>query len=130
MQKTLLLMLGAILLTGAGCSVQRLNLNSEATIAQDLPKGLTLFVGQGCPRCEIVESHLKTNYKNTLVETKEVFNDGENAALLIKVIKECGLAIDKSGVPLLWDGQQCHEGDDQILKYLDNRMEPITNEPR
>jgi glutaredoxin len=110
------ILLAAILmaLLGVGC-----NRNEQPTAATDLPKDqMILFVGQDCPHCEIVKNKLKSDYPKLPIMIKEVYNDGQNAALLIKAIKTCGLSFDTAGVPLLWDGKACHEGDGSILQYL------------
>lgn len=102
-------------LLGVGCN----RLSQAPVTSPDLPKDkMILFTGVGCPHCEVVENKLNSDYQNIPIEVKEVFKNGQNAALLIKALRACGKPLDSSGVPLLWDGSGCHEGDDNILKFL------------
>lgn len=117
-------LLGLCLLIGAGCNAQSLKIGSNTSSTATLPADkILLFVGQGCSHCQAVEDRLKTDYRNISVETKEVFKDKANAALLIQAIKVCGLPLESTGVPLLWDGQRCHAGDERALRYLKDYKE-------
>ncbi|MHB8830524.1 MAG: hypothetical protein ACYC44_00145 [Patescibacteria group bacterium] len=117
------LMLIAVLLLGAGCNGLQLNKakTTKAPSVSDLPQGqITIFVGQDCPHCKTVDNWVKQKKadQRLLIVFKEIFNDRANAALMIDAAKRCNIPLEIAGVPLLWDGQQCRNTDEQILKYL------------
>jgi len=123
MKSTYAAMLIVMLFLGAGCRGLQLN-NAKTTktpTVSDLPKGqITIFVGQDCPHCKAVENWVKQKKagQKLPIVFKEIFNDRVNAALMIDAAKHCSIPLEIAGVPLLWDGQQCRNTDEQILKYL------------
>lgn len=122
-----------MLFLGAGCSGFKLNANptEKAPIISDLPNGqITIFVGQGCPHCNTVKNWVKEKKADQKLPIvfKEIFNDRLNAALMIDAAKHCNIPLEIAGVPLLWDGQQCRNTDEQILKYLGERVgKPVSS---
>jgi glutaredoxin len=139
MKKAVLAIALLTLLTGAGCDAARLKLNPPGATstprsfqAPTPGKGqIMIYVGEGCPHCIIVESKVKNAMidKKLPISFKEVFNDQDNAAELLGVAKSCGLPTAQLGVPVLWDGVSCYQGDQDILDYLDKRMKAYANEP-
>jgi len=89
-----------------------------------------LFIGTGCPHCEIVEKFIKDNAVDTKMtfETREVFFNRDNADLMKKRADACAIVTDQLGVPLFWDGSKCYGGDVDIIKYFRDRFTiPETN---
>ncbi len=87
-----------------------------------LPTGpVTVYVGQGCPHCVRVEARaLETGMdKKIPVIFKEVFNDQDNAEEFMGIAKQCGLDVNNLGVPVMWDGAKCTEGEPDIIKFID-----------
>jgi glutaredoxin len=84
--------------------------------------GIILFYGNGCSHCENVDKFIKeNNIEDKIKFTKlEVFNNKENADILIEKANACGLPTDKIGVPFLWDGKNCISGDVDIIKFFEN----------
>jgi len=85
---------------------------------------ITLFYGDGCPHCAIVEDYIKNNnIKQKLsFEEKEVYYNQNNAKELEAKAKICGLATDSIGVPFLWDGLKCYVGDRDIIDFLNQKI--------
>ena len=84
--------------------------------------GTILFYGNGCSHCENVDKFIKeNNVEDKIKFTKlEVFNNKENANILVEKANACGLPTDKIGVPFLWDGNNCISGDVDIIKFFQN----------
>ncbi len=90
-----------------------------------IPKDAILFVGEGCPHCKIVEDFISANGVDKKVQfsTKEVWHDQDNALLMTKIWKQCGLSTqDGMGVPLYWDGTQCFNGQEEIINYFKTKI--------
>jgi len=85
---------------------------------------ITLFYGDGCPHCAIVEDYIKNNnIKERLsFEEKEVYYNQNNAKELEAKAKICGLATDSIGVPFLWDGLKCYVGYQDIINFLNQKI--------
>lgn len=90
-----------------------------------IPKEAILFVGEGCSHCKIVEDFIAANGVNKKVQfsTKEVWHDQDNALLMTKIWKQCGLSTqDGMGVPLYWDGTRCYRGQDEIMNFFKTKI--------
>ena len=85
---------------------------------------IVLFYGDGCPHCAIVEDYIKNNnIKERLsFEEKEVYYNQNNAKELEAKAKICGLATDSIGVPFLWDGLKCYVGYQDIINFLNQKI--------
>ena len=81
---------------------------------------ITLFYGDGCPHCKIVEDYIKQYQitgKISFVQ-KEVYSNQANATELGAKAKICGLPANSIGVPLLFDGEKCFIGDQDIINFF------------
>lgn len=88
----------------------------------------TLFWGEGCPHCKLVEEYINENKVESKVKIayKEVYFNKTNQKLLEETFKKCP-EIDTSrgmGVPLGFSksDQKCQYGDQPIITWLKNRM--------
>ena len=79
---------------------------------------LTLFYGEGCPHCAIVETYLKENPLKFNLKQKEIYYNEANQKELAFRAKACGLKDDKIGIPFLWTGSNCIIGDQPIINYF------------
>lgn len=85
------------------------------------PTEMTIFVADGCPHCLEVEKYIDENDLRTklpLLAFKEVSKDQNNAREFVARAKECGLNTNRLGVPVLYDGHDCYEGNEEIIYYL------------
>ncbi|MFA6171406.1 MAG: hypothetical protein WC715_03085 [Patescibacteria group bacterium] len=84
---------------------------------------LILYYGSTCPHCKNVEDFIANNKIDEKIKIirKEVFENKANNAELGEKAVDCGLAIDKVGVPFLWDNGRCFEGDQPIIDYLSKK---------
>jgi hypothetical protein len=91
-----------------------------------MPPGTIFFYGDGCSHCKNVEDYMIANKVEEKVTfgKKEVFNNQDNAKLLGKAAKFCGLPTDKVGVPFLWDGQnqKCLMGEVDIINFFSEKI--------
>lgn len=87
--------------------------------------GIILFYGDGCPHCAIVENYLKENNIESKIEfeKKEVYNNKDNANLLAKIAKQCGIKENELGVPFLWTGSECKIGDEDIINFFKEKVQ-------
>ena len=88
---------------------------------------IIFFYGEGCPHCANVEKFFKENEIENKIqfEEKEVYNDKNNAKLLILAAKrKCNLNENEIGVPFLWDGgnSKCTVGDQPIIDYFKEKV--------
>lgn len=85
---------------------------------------IILFYGDGCPHCEIVEDFIKQNKVEEKVKFTrlEVFNNKDNAKILADRAKSCGLNTDQIGVPFLWNGETCIIGDQDAIKFFQEKI--------
>jgi glutaredoxin len=80
---------------------------------------LTLYYSESCPHCVNVESFLKENTLPIMIIKKEVQKNAANASELAKRVQSCGIPTDQGvGIPFLWDGKQCIQGDTDIIRFL------------
>jgi len=88
--------------------------------------GIILFYGDDCSHCKIVEDFLTANKVEEKVKiTKlEVFNNKDNAQVLLERAQACGLPTDQVGVPFLWDGKTCLIGDPDVIKFFQDKINP------
>lgn len=91
-----------------------------------IPKDAVLFIGEGCPHCKIVEDFVIANGVDKKVQftTKEVWHNQDNALLMTKIWKQCGLSTKDGGmgVPLYWDGSSCYSGQEEIISYFKTKI--------
>lgn len=78
--------------------------------------GLTLYYGDTCPHCKIVEEYVAINQLK--LNSKEVYNNEANANEMVERAKGCGLDTTSIGVPFLWTGHSCLIGDQPIIDFL------------
>jgi len=85
---------------------------------------IILFYGISCPHCAIVEDYIKNNnIKERLsFEEKEVYYNRKNADDLVAKEKICGIPTDYIRVPFLWDGLKCYVGDQDIINFLNQKI--------
>jgi glutaredoxin len=85
---------------------------------------ITLFYGDGCPHCAIVEDYIKNNnIKERLsFKEKEVYYNQNNANDLAQKAQTCGISTNSIGVPFLWDGSKCYVGDQDIINFLNQKI--------
>lgn len=82
---------------------------------------MILFFGDTCPHCKTVENYINENgvREKLSFQELEVYNNANNASLLGKKARQCGLdTSDGVGVPFFFDGQNCFQGDEQIIEFF------------
>lgn len=88
--------------------------------ATTLPTDMILYWGEGCPHCANVEAFIEANDVEQQVSftRKEVYNNKRNAIEMGKLGKQCGIKTEGMGVPFLWTGSQCLQGETDIINFF------------
>lgn len=84
-----------------------------------------LFYSTSCPHCQVVEKYISENQLRDKFKFSELEVSGseKNTNKLIEKSKQCGLDINRGiGVPLLFDGQTCYQGDTDIINYFSTQL--------
>lgn len=80
------------------------------------------FYGDTCPHCKNVEAFFQnastTLFAKVQFQQMEVYNNADNAAIMVCAARKCGLKGDSLSVPMFWDGQNCVIGDQPIISFL------------
>jgi hypothetical protein len=86
------------------------------------PAGIILFYGDGCSHCKIVDDFISQNKIEEKVKfvRLEVFNNKDNANVLLQKATDCKIDQNNIGVPFLWDGKNCLVGDQAIINFFTN----------
>ena len=82
---------------------------------------MILFFGDTCPHCKNVDEYINQNGIREKIKFQEleVYNNKNNAALLVQKAKQCGLDTSSGiGVPFFFDGEKCIQGDQPIIDFL------------
>lgn len=89
------------------------------------PEGIILFYGDGCPHCGNVEAYIKEHKltEKLTFDQLEIFNNKDNSNLFTEKAAICQIPQERLGVPLLWDGAKCYEGDQDIIKFFKDKLD-------
>jgi len=91
-------------------------------VVNPLPSNYEYFWGEGCPHCANVTEFLDSweNADKVEVNKKEVYEDKENAALLLSRAQSCNLPNNQIGVPFLFTPEgKCFIGDTPIISFFE-----------
>jgi glutaredoxin len=112
--KTLIIILAIIVVLGGLSVLGRFTNKSE----------MILFFGDTCPHCKNVDKYLEDNGIRNKVKFQEleVYQNKANAELLTAIAKKCNLDTTGGvGVPFLYDGSKCIQGDQPIIDFFKNK---------
>lgn len=82
---------------------------------------IILYVGKGCPHCDLVEKFIKES--NILIETKDIYQSKKNLEDLRNKAFQCGLLKSHLGIPFLWFKGECLMGDQEIISFFQKFQE-------
>lgn len=84
------------------------------------PEGIILFYGEDCSHCKIVDDFISQNKIEDKVKFTrlEVFNNKDNAGILLQKAGICKIDQNNIGVPFLWDGTNCLVGDEDVISFF------------
>jgi glutaredoxin len=85
---------------------------------------IIFFYGDLCPHCKVVEKYFDENKVTEKIQfsQREIYRDEANSALMIEKAKKCGLDEKTLGVPFLWAEGKCLLGDEDVIKYFENKL--------
>jgi glutaredoxin len=84
-----------------------------------------LFYGRECPHCQIVEDFIsKNNVKDKVQFSQaEIFHNQKNSEIFVEKEKACGVTDgNKMGVPFLVADGKCYSGQEDVIKYFQDKM--------
>ncbi|MDD3006229.1 MAG: hypothetical protein PHX30_01455 [Candidatus Pacebacteria bacterium] len=92
-------------------------------IVSDSP--IVFYFGYKCPHCKIVEKYLADNEVADKIgfSMKEVYKNPDNADEVFARAELCGIEKKNLGVPFLWDGEKCYQGDEDIIEFFKVKMQ-------
>lgn len=88
-----------------------------------IPEGIILFYGEGCSHCKNVDDFIAQNGIESEIDfiKLEVWYNKNNQSIISQVAQKCGLDTGSIGVPLLYDGAKCYEGDVDTINFFKNK---------
>lgn len=98
-----------------------LNQEVASPSAQDIVGTFEYFWGNTCPHCKIVADFLENwALKDKIkIDKKEVYDNKNNASLLVEKAIVCKISQDQIAVPFLFTPTgKCIVGDQPIIEYL------------
>lgn len=128
--KYIYLVLVFTIVLGAGCAnIQGTTKGTEQTVMQkpvdETQDGaLILYWAEGCSHCESVKAKIvnaRADDKLNIIR-KEAYDDEENMREFYTVAKYCQIPEYQMGVPMLWDGDKCYRGVEEIMDAIGDRM--------
>jgi glutaredoxin len=100
--------------SNVGTSEEGYVINQEDTV---------LFWGEGCPHCVNVDKFLSDNSaleEKLKIKKIEVFSDLKGQKAFMDKVNECQLT--QAGVPLLYTGGKCFQGDVPVIEELKKNL--------
>ena len=81
---------------------------------------INFFYGKECPHCQDVEKFMEENKiaEKVKFDSIEVWHNKANSKILLEKVKECSIAEDEVGVPLLYARGKCIIGAPEIEKFF------------
>jgi hypothetical protein len=132
MNKTAVFIIIVIILAGALFFIWYSTAAHNPPSPVQIPTGVILFYGQGCPNCKIVDDFIAQNkVEDKLAITHlQVFTEGalkpteleaNNQVIYTEVAKKCGADASQIEVPFLFDGvNKCYVGYPDVETFLKN----------
>lgn len=117
---TLIIIIGVIIW---GCYSDSTSPTEATVSAKD---SVIFFYGRECPHCKIVEEFLAKNNVRDKVKFSEaeVYHNKGNKEIFIEKFEACGVTDKtKMGVPMLWADGQCLVGQEDVIKYFQDKIE-------
>ena len=121
MDKKIIVIITIIILAGGFFWAFQSGILSGPVKPSQLPQGIILFYGQGCPHCKDVENFISQNKIEDKVKITrlEVWYNKSNQALLAQVAQKCGITSGSIGIPFLYDGNgHCYIGEVDVPNFL------------
>ncbi len=100
-----------------------LPITKESLIDETNDGAVILYWAQGCSHCESVKSKIanaRLDDKLTVVQ-KEAYNNDDIYREFFTRLKYCQVPEHQMGVPMLWDGERCYLGVEDIMDAIANK---------
>lgn len=113
-----------ILLVAVGCLIADIAslassvASSNSTASKKL--SLVLFYSIECPHCREIINFMRDKKLDTraTIEQKEISTDAGNRNEFLRIVKGCDVKLSAVPLPVLWTGQKCLIGDEEVMKYF------------
>ncbi|MDP1884027.1 MAG: hypothetical protein Q8L10_01545 [Candidatus Moranbacteria bacterium] len=92
----------------------------KEAVATPVTTDKILFYGRECPHCYDVEKFIAENgiAEKVGFDSLEVWHNDANKEVFLEKIRECGIAEEKAGVPLLYARGKCLIGTPDIEGFF------------
>lgn len=96
------------------------NEQAKKAPATTVTSDIILFYGEECPHCKDVEKFLEENKISEKIkfDSLEVWHNNANKQVFLQKVRECGLAQDSAGVPLLYARGECAIGTPDVKIFF------------
>jgi len=96
----------------------------ETLVDETADGAVILYWANGCVHCETVKSKIISGRVDEHLEIiqKESYNNDENYQDFFDRAKFCQIPIHQMGVPMLWDGERCYRGVEEIMGALASKL--------
>jgi glutaredoxin len=100
------------------------NIASSKQPEPGLDAEIMLYYGVTCPHCVDLDVWIEANKikEKVVFGEKEIFQNEENRQELLTKAKICNIAEESVGVPFLWTGSACLVGNDDIIKFFEDKI--------
>jgi thiol-disulfide isomerase/thioredoxin len=125
----------ALILIASGCNPAKdVNLSptasepeitKESLVDETADGAVILYWAEGCSHCETVKSKIISGRidQHLKIVQKESFNDEANYQEFFIRAKYCHVPEHQMGVPMLWDGEKCYRGPQEIMSALGDKLQ-------
>lgn len=127
MKKTLIILPLLLAVVLGGCTVPNSSGGGavEGVSSSESQSTLILYSSPDCPHCLDLEQYIKENNidEKLMIEKRQVGqNFPKHNQELGQRAQECGLPVDKVGIPFMYADGQCYLGNNQIILYLNGKI--------
>ena len=123
MQKKIKIFLGIVVAATIFLGVSVYSILKESPTVKTSAE-VILFYGRECPHCQDLEKFLDENKISDKIkyDTVEVWHNQDNDKVLMEKAKICGIKDEDLGVPFLWVEGKCLLGNEDIIKYFEEKL--------
>lgn len=126
----------ALTLLAAGCNLpadaNQQNDNDKPEVDATMKKpvdetangALILYWAEGCSHCDSVKYKIENGRLDEKLDIiyKESYNDEANYQEFFERAKYCQIPIHQMGVPMMWDGNKCYRGVEEIMSAIAEKL--------
>lgn len=107
--------------TTGKCGVSSFSVSNQcSSLTQSPMSDIIYFYWDTCPFCKVVDKYiLENNIEQKVKFTKlETSKNSTNKQIQSQRAVACGLQENNLGVPFVWDGKNCHTGQNNVINFF------------